>query len=218
MLHSSPLTKFKKGIYKTTFNMTVIEFLKYSCGWFAFTTNISKFPFWLILAFSVVYTTSYIIYKFKFKGKVIKENKKLFWGLGILGVVSYMVSLVYYVFPLTLIFLILVPVVVLLIFKYMNVEVHRISNMIMIEYILLPLVIICFVILTIPAVGNANDQIADGLTNMSDRITDTIADRIPDTVIKPIENLSGELERYETLEDVVNKVNETISNITNPII
>ncbi|MBN2042171.1 MAG: UbiA prenyltransferase family protein [Candidatus Aenigmarchaeota archaeon] len=218
MLHSSPLTKFKKGLYKTTINMTAIEFLKYSCGWFALTTNISRFPFWLILAFSVVYTTSYIIYKFKFKGKVIKENKKLFWGLGILGVVSYLVSLIQYGFPLTLIFLVLAPLVILIIFKYMNVEVHRISNMIMIEYLLLPLVIICFVILTVPMVGNANDQIADSLTNISDRITDTITENIPDTVMRPIENLSVELERYETLEDIISEVNKTISNITDPII
>lgn len=65
-LHSSPYTRFKSGLKRTAINMTAIEFLKYSCGWFALTSDLAKFPFWLILTFSLVYTISYLIYKFKF--------------------------------------------------------------------------------------------------------------------------------------------------------
>ncbi len=218
MLHSSPLTRFKKDLYKTTANMTIIEFLKYSCGWFALTSNISRFPFWLIMAFSVVYVTSYIIYKFNFRGKIIREKRKLFWGMGIFGILAYIISLVHYGFPLTLIFLVLIPLVVLVIFRYMNVEVHRISNMIFIEYLLLPFIIICFVILTIPSVGHANESLAEGITNISGSVTDTISENVPYAVMKPIENISDRMKEYETLDDLAEKINRTFSGVTDPLV
>lgn len=214
LLHSSPYTKFKKKLYKTTFNMTIIEYLKYSSGWFALTSNISMFPFWLILAFSIVYTTSYIIYKFKFRGKIIKTNKKLFWGLGIVGGVSYLISFIHYGFPISMTFLIVFPLIVLLVLKFMRVEVHRISNMIIIEYLILPVVIISFVILTVPMVGTANENMAREI----DVYTESFTENMPEDVITPIRNISDEIEKYETLEDIEKGINESLSNITDQLL
>ena len=59
-LHSSPISRFKKSIPKTMVNMTIIQTLKYSCGWFALTSNLSSFPLFLMLMLATVYTTSYM--------------------------------------------------------------------------------------------------------------------------------------------------------------
>lgn len=209
-LHSSPRTRFKKSLRKTTVNMTAIEFLKFSCGWFALTTDLTRFPFWLIFAFSIVYTTSYLIYKFKFRGGTIKNNKKLFIGLGAIGVFSYTLSFIQYGFPLSMIILVTIPLFVLLLFKQLDIEFHRINNMIVIEYILLPVIIISFVVLTIPVVGQANEKMASQIN----LYTEDLMDEMPETITEPIENLTDELKKYEKLEDIEEEIKEGFENIT----
>jgi len=206
-LHSSPWTKFKKSLPKTSVNMTVIQFLKFSTGWFALTSNISNFPFWLILGFSIVYTTSYIIYKFGFKGKKIKSRKGFFWTLGILGSASYVISFIIYGFPLSLIFLILIPAFLLFFFKRIKWKCHKITNMILLEYLLLPIIIVSFlVVLLNPVFAEVNQQMARDIENY----TGEISDAIPQTMKEPIKNISDELKKYENLEDIEETLNSTI--------
>jgi len=211
ILHSSPLTRFKKSLRKTALNMTAIEFLKFSCGWFALTSDLTKFPFWLILAFSIVYTASYLIYKFKFSGGIIKSNKKLFIAIGAAGSFSYTISFIQYGFPLSMILLVTIPLFVLLLFKQMDIKFHRINNMIIIEYLLLPVVIISFMILSIPIIAQANENIISTI----DKYEENLMEEIPDTITQPIENITSELNKYEKLEDIENEIKEGLDNITN---
>lgn len=209
-LHSSPHTRFKKSMRKTSVNMTLIEFLKFSCGWFALTTNIVDFPFWIVLTFSIVYTTSYLIYKFRFKGLNLKNNKKIFASLAIAGSFSYIMSLIYYPFPLSMLLLIVIPLFIIFLFKQMDMRFHKINNMILIEYILLPVVIISFLLITTPLFGQTNEQMASTI----DAYRSEIAEDMPEDVIGPIENLTDELKKYKTLEDVESDLKEGIENLT----
>jgi len=214
LLHSSPRARFKKSLRKTSVNMTAIEFLKYSCGWFALTSDISKFPFWIIMAFSLVYMASYLIYKFKFKGSIIKGNKKMFVTIGLLGAFSYVVSFLQYGFPLSMILLIVIPLSILLLMKKIDIEFHKINNMIVIEYLLLPVVIISFLVLMVPFVGQANERIADTI----DSYKEIVVNEIPENIMEHVDNLTGGLEKYKTIDDIQAEIETGIENITNATI
>jgi len=212
-LHSHPRIRFKKQLKKTAVNMTIIEFLKFSCGWFALTSNLTKFPFWLIVAFSAVYTSSYLIYKFGFRGKIIRSNKKLFTGLAAVGVFSYVLSFLMYGFPLSMILLIIIPLFIIMLFKWMDIEFHRINNMIVIEYLLLPIVIISFILLSVPVFGQTNQAIAKFIENC----TEKLIDEVPDNIKKPMENLTEEVKKYGSLEDFEEDLKKGLENISNII-
>ena len=208
-LHSSPYTRFKVKMKRTAINMTVIEFLKYSSGWFALTSDITKFPFWLILTFSVVYSISYLIYKFKFKGEIIKSNKKLFASMGLVGLISYIISFFSYDFQIPIIILLVFPALVLFLFRQADIDFHRINNMILIEYMLLPVVILSFVLLTVPVIGQANEKIAMTI----DQQTAMITENMPSYVLKPIENITQGVEKYKTLDDLEKEIKNNIEDV-----
>ncbi len=209
-LHSSPHVKFKKGMRRTALNMTAIEFLKYSCGWFALTTDISKFPFWLIMTFSIVYMASYLVYKFKFRGSIIKSNKKTFLLIGLLAVVSYAISFVQYGFPISMTLLVVIPLSIILFLKQVDIEFHRISNMLIIEYLFLPLVIISFMILMIPVVGQANES----MTSTIGAYKENVIREMPDGILKSMDNISRELDKYKTIEDIEGGLKTGIANLS----
>ena len=150
-LHSHPRIKLKKKLIPTTVNMTVIEFLKYSSGWFAFTSDLSRFPFWIMLTFSVVYATIYIVYKFRFSGEMLRKNKYYFGTIAATVLVSYTLSLTSYTFALPLAILFAMSVA-LVVFSVAVGKRFKFMNWLWVEFAILPLVIIAFLALTIPFV------------------------------------------------------------------
>ncbi|NIO22422.1 MAG: hypothetical protein GTN38_00155 [Candidatus Aenigmarchaeota archaeon] len=205
-LHTSPRTRFKRSVAKTSVNMTAIEFLKYSTGWFALSSNILQFPFWLVLSVSLIYTTGYMLYKFKFKGREIKSKKILFWIFGVLSSVSYGVSIFLYGFPLSLLFLITIAVTTFVFFKRIKFVSYRTGNMMFVGYLLLSVFIFSFLILMNPVVAELNDRIADEIDLQTGKFSGTL----PEPLIQSIEDISNELKKYENLEDIEKTLNSTI--------
>jgi hypothetical protein len=154
---------------------------------------------------------SYLIYKFKFKGSIIKGNKKMFVTIGLLGAFSYVVSFLQYGFPLSMILLIVIPLSILLLMKKIDIEFHKINNMIVIEYLLLPVVIISFLVLMVPFVGQANERIADTI----DIYKEIVVNEIPENIMEPVDNLTGGLGKYKTIDDIQSEIETGIENITN---
>ncbi len=208
ILHSSTYTKFKKNMYKTSVNMTVIQFIKYSCGWFAVTTNISSFPFWVILAFSLVYNICYMAYKKDFKRAHIKMEKPVFAGMGLLFFVSYFYSMVAYSFPLVLLVIMVFVTIVSIVLKNSNIKIHSMKNRVFIEYVTLPIVILSFLLLMNPVVAGVNNEISDTLENYSDEITCSL----PADVVDSLTAIKDNLEKYETLDDIKVDIENIINN------
>ena len=207
-LHSSPYTKIKKRVMPTTINMTVIEFLKYSCGWFAFTGNISMFPFWIMMTFSLVYMGIYMVYKFRFKGSILRSRKWLLGSIALLTAVSYGLSMILYTFALALVIL-LAASVVLIAFSMGVGKKLSFMNWLWVEFVILPLVIIAFLALTIPFIGQANTE----LTEHIGEYKETVYKKLPNDVVTGLRNLSEPT--YDSLEEVQDKVLNISMNLSN---
>jgi 4-hydroxybenzoate polyprenyltransferase len=202
-LHTSPRTRFKGSVTKTSINMTAIEFLKYSTGWFALTSNISSFPFLLVLSVSLIYTTGYMLYKFRFKGNTIRSKKKVFWIFGILSSISYVVSILLYGFPLSLIFLITIAVTTFAFFKRIKFLSYRTKNMMFVGYLLLSVFIFSFLMLFNPVFAEINYKMADEIHLQ----TGKISDQLPEPLMNSIEDISDEFKKYDSLEDIETLIN-----------
>jgi len=203
-LHSAPGIRLKKIIPATAANMTAIEGLKFSSGWFAFTSNLSEFPFWIILTFSVAYASIYIIYKFRFKGNMIRDNKLLLAPLGMLAVTSFFLSLVLYRFALPLMLLLAFSIGIIA-FSMGVGKRFKLMNWFYLEFIIFPMVIAVFLLLSIPAVASANTHI----TNKIDQYKETVYKELPDDVAQTLKNLSEP--PYDSLDEVGEAINRSIN-------
>jgi len=202
-LHTSPRTRFKNSVTKTSINMTIIEFLKYSTGWFALTSNISQFPFLLVFSVSLIYTTGYMLYKFRFSGNTIRSKKKVFWIFGILSSMSYGMSIFFYGFPLSLLFLITIAITAFIFFKRIKFLSYRTKNMMFVGYMLLSVFIFSFLMLLNPVFAEMNYKMVDEIHLQ----TGKISDKLPEPLASSIEEITIELDKYESLEDIEDKLN-----------
>ena len=203
-LHSAPGIRLKKIIPATAANMTAIEGLKFSSGWFAFTSNISEFPFWIILTFSIAYSSIYIIYKFRFKGSMIRENKLLLAPLALIAVTSFGLSIVLYRFALPLVLLLGFSIGII-VFSMSVGKRFKLMNWFYLEFIIFPMVIAVFLLLSIPAVAYANSQLSDKI----DHYKSTVYKELPDDVAETLKNLSEPA--YDSLDDVGEAINRSLN-------
>lgn len=144
-LHSSIFTRLKEKFYLMIINMTILQFLKFSLGWFLLTTNISSFPLFLLLMFSGVYTLSYLLYKGNFR-RDIKFKKKLFMGsLGAMVLFFYILSFLFYKFQIPLIILLLLTLGGYVIHAKLGLDLTISGNRSLTSMIYLILVLLIFV-------------------------------------------------------------------------
>lgn len=210
-LHSSPKFRFKESLRKTAVNMTVIELLKYSVGWFALTGNISNFPFWVALVLSLSYNTSYIIYKAERKKDLVRDNKRFFASMGCILLASYLISFFAYGIPLIMILMLLVPSFALAIFRYISMEYNKLNGTLSIMFTLMFAIFISFLIIINPPVAEANQKIAHEI----DAYASTVKEKMPETLVDSMDEIREELDRYEELDEIVDELNDSIVNFTN---
>jgi len=201
-LHSSPYTGLKKKMPAAAINLTAIEFFKYSCGWFALTSDLSAFPFWLILTFSLVYSVVYIVYKMRFRGKNIISNKYVIVPMGLASVFSYIVSLILYDFALPMFILLATSILVA---TFSVGKRLRLMNWLWVEFTILPIILIAFLLLTIPSIAEANNNI----TYTLDCYKESICRDLPPELVDRLKNLSEP--RYGSLEELQNAINKSLS-------
>ncbi|MCD6398611.1 MAG: UbiA family prenyltransferase [Candidatus Aenigmarchaeota archaeon] len=204
VLHSSPKTKFKKKKLGLI-NLTVIQFLKYSLGWFALTTNLSKFPLWLILCFSLTYSSIYFLYKLDFKKNLIIKNKKTFFLFGFSIASTFFISLFLYEFVLSLLMLFSLGVFSLSIIRKFQTLTEKIN----LKFFILPLILFSFLILTYPAASEINNNMKTHIESYEDNISS----KVPPEIRSGIENLSEIQEKYKNLTEVEKEFNKTLEKI-----
>jgi len=201
-LHSSPYIRLKKRMSAAAANITAIEFLKYSCGWFALTSDLTNFPFWLILCFSLIYSAVYLAYKFRFRGMVIKGNKHILVPLGAAATFSYMASLALYDFALPMLFLLAVS---LLLAKFSIGKRLKFMNWLWVEFAILPIILVAFLMLAVPPIAQANGNISVTI----DTYRDSVYHSLPEGVA---ENVKGFGEpRYASLDELQKAINSTVN-------
>ncbi len=201
-LHSSPYTRLKKRISATSINLTVIEFLKYSSGWFALTSDLRFFPFWIVMCFSLVYSILYVVYKSDMKRKTITEKKWVLFPLGVASIFSYVISVFLYNFALSMIILFAVSFVLTMLSIGKRL---KFTNWLFLELFMLPVFVIAFLMLTIPPIAEANDNI----TITIDQYKQDIYRNLPDSVAENLKNLTEP--RYASLEELQEAINSSIN-------
>ncbi len=198
VLHSASFVRLKRNFPATAANMTAIEFLKYSGGWFALTSNLSMFPLWLVLSFAISYTFIYLAYKVHFKRDVLLQKKAVLAPLGLAGIATYAGSIVLYSFPLALLLMLFFASLIAMTRKVSGMKLHMMKNSLLIEYVMIPLALLSFLMLMNPMVSAVNEQVCDGINNY----TEDVSSALPEGIVGPIEQLNHGLEGYRSLEDL----------------
>ncbi|NOX71219.1 MAG: UbiA family prenyltransferase [Candidatus Micrarchaeota archaeon] len=208
-LHSSPRTYFKGSIKKTAANMTLIEFLKYSSGWFAFTTNVSSFPFWIILTLSLAYTISYIVYKAEDTSVITKQHTKLLGASVVIAFIAYSISLFAYSMPLAMVLMLVLPSMMIFMFRNTKRRYNTLNSVMTTQLLLLFTVIFSLSIIFIPPAAEANENIAMELDNYAE----TIKNGLPYSVVEKMDVMAVDLQKYKDLNDIFDDFGKKIARL-----
>ncbi len=201
-LHSAPSIRLKERRTASMVNMTVIQFIKYSCGWFALTTNVSRFPALIILLFAIFYTLSYKVYKVKFNVEFLLENKPIIF-MAVIAALLYIVSLLTYEYVISII-VITFFVAAMLSVKNTWWRTSERNKMLILDLIVLPVMLLSFLMLTNPAIAEINEQVSCYISEYRSNISAVI----PDDVEKSISTL---MHKYKSLEDFECEIREVLN-------
>ncbi len=213
LLHSSPKIYLKKDAKKALVNMTAIEFLKYSMGWFALTSNISLFPFWVIFFLALSYNIGYFIYKSDFK-KIMETRRWIFTTLIPFGTMIYLLAFVTYTIPVSLILMIVMPSAVIIVAQYLNIQYHQLNKLLLTQITILIAFIVSFMAVTNPVIAKTNEKVAFEIKTYAN----AVKEKMPPQITRKIESLDL-TKKYQTLDEIAADVNKSIKNMSRlPII
>jgi len=183
-------------------NLLLIQFVKYSTGWFALSLTLVNFPFWIILSLSLVYIFSYFMYKNDVMLRVTIKRGKIFFII-LLGscIISYIISLLVSPFklPLILIFFIL-PIFILWSFEFKS-KFKRIRIGEFYSHFALLIFILLFLLLINPTVAEVNEKISENFDEIKTNITEVT----PPQIIKTIDKIE---------KTIISNLESTIHNVS----
>jgi len=195
-LHSSNFTRWKKTRL-VTLNMFLIEFIKFSLGWFIFTSSLAQYPIFLFALLSMLYVLGYTYYK---QGVMHFLNKKII-AMGLISLAFYGLSMILYPFRLAL--LLPLPVVfTFFIFRKTNDSFKRLIIGSGLVQILAFAFILSLILMTVPIIDTANKQLSVPFDCLKNNITENMPDKWA--------NISEQINKT----DMGNYVNCNITNIT----
>jgi len=164
-LHSSSFVRLKKSRFLLV-NLFLIEFVKYSLGWFAFSFSVSGFPFIFILCLVSIYLLGYLYYKRNAVNFFKDIRIKVLCSLSLL---FYLASIFLYSFKLPL--LMVIPFCfTFLIFKRFKDSFFRLKLGSVMSLIIAIFLIISLIICSMGAFARINDQISDNIEKISDSV------------------------------------------------
>ncbi len=167
-LYSAPQIRLKKRMKYAIPSMLLMQLIKFSLGWFTFTTNVTRMPGWVIITFSFGYIFGYVLYKKSLLNmkKSFLENKKILVPISIITLFSFFVSLIIYPYKIPL--LLIVPIVALIsLFKNQKDKTVKSFKLMGFSIMLLSAITILFLSLNIPAVANVNKNASDAFGHLA---------------------------------------------------
>ncbi|MBU0898441.1 MAG: UbiA family prenyltransferase [Nanoarchaeota archaeon] len=179
--------------------LLVMQFLKFSTGWFVLTTSLTLFPFWLVMTLALAYTAIFVGYKLKFKKELMKKQKWLFVVLGIVLLTSFGFSIVLHDFPLIVLLLFALSISWIVISKRSGLKHYTHKTMLLFYVSILPMIVISFLILTIPVAAEINSDL--NATFHEYKIG--IEDNLPSQIIDPIKEIEKTFTQYSDLNEII---------------
>lgn len=158
-LYSAPQVRLKKKMGYALTSMFLMQFIKFSLGWFTFTTEVTRLPVWVINTLSFAYLFSYFMYKKNVLNmkKTFKMNKSVLIPLSIATIGSYIISIMIYPYKMPL--LLIVPLVFLILTmrkqKDIVVKTFKLAN---ITIWIMGAIFVMLLLLNIPVIGMINDN------------------------------------------------------------
>jgi 4-hydroxybenzoate polyprenyltransferase len=199
VLHSWKHTRLKRSKWKTSVNMTGIEFLKYSSGWFALSSNISKFPFWLILTFSTAYVIFYFAYKLKLNETVMKNNLSVFVPLLFTLAFSFFASIFLYSFPLSVIIITISMSSIFFLLRYTNIWAYsRIKDLNVLMNLVLIVPILSFLLMLNPVMAGLNEKVNATINDYGSQVNE----KLPENLKEGVSTINEKMEKYSSLDEI----------------
>ena len=158
--------KLKRWMPAAAVFLILMQFLKFSSGWFVLTTSLNIFPFWLIMMLSLAYTSIFVGYKKKFKREFLKEQKYLFVVLALLLIFCYGMSIISYSFPLSMVLLLLFCLSWVLISKIFRIKHYKNLTIFIFYLFMLPVIVLSFLAVAHPSVTVINNGLTEGISNV----------------------------------------------------
>jgi hypothetical protein len=195
-LHSSPFTRLKETKFLLP-NLFIIEFVKYSLGWFVISFSFDRFPFLLMMLLSSVYLIGYLYHKQNFKNFFDFKIK----SLCVISFVLYLLCLFFYQFRLAL----LVPIplsFVFVIFRRFKDNIVKYKMGLTLTQIISVCFVLSIFLLTVPAVAEVNKNINSNLDSLKDNVTKIIPEDIKSELHSINQTISEGIDKISKAEEI----------------